>query len=159
MKTVLVLTAAIVTNALGNVCLSKGMRGFEASEGSGSGGFAQLVWHAASEPWVILGVLLLVIFLACYLAALSWADLSFVLPATAPGYILTAILSSIFLQETISPARWAGTFLIVAGTWLVARTYTERTAPAPGVAPAAPSVPLARQVAESGTADSGGASS
>lgn len=127
MKTPLVLSVAVVANSVGSVCLSKGMKTFQASDAAGAAWLVQAVAQVVSNPWIILGVFLLIIFLAAYMAALSWADLSFVLPATAPGYILTAILARIFLQEEISPLRWAGTVLIVTGTWLVARTYSAST--------------------------------
>jgi drug/metabolite transporter (DMT)-like permease len=53
------------------------------------------------------------------MAMLSWADLTYVLPVTALGYVISAILGWAFLAETITAARWAGVFLIVAGTTLV----------------------------------------
>ena len=118
---------AVLANSLGSVCLGKGMKNFPALEGSGAMWLFQAAVQVILNPWIILGVLLLFIFLAAYLAALSWADLSFVLPATAPGYILTAIFSRIFLHEEISPLRWAGTVLIVVGTCLVARTHSARS--------------------------------
>ena len=122
MKTAVVLTIAVLANSLGNVFLGKGMQGFAADSVSAAGWLPQVARHVFTNPWMIAGVLLLIVFLSAYLTALSWADLSFVLPATAPAYILTAVLAVIFLNETISPARWAGTFLIMAGTFLVART-------------------------------------
>ena len=132
MKTAVVLTVAVLANSLGTVCLSKGMKQFENVDGLRGGELVQVIFYGIANPWVLVGVVLLAVFLASYMAALSWADLSFVLPATAPGYILTVFFSSIFLSETISPTRWAGTLLIVAGTWLVARTYSSRTAPEAG---------------------------
>ena len=130
MKTPVVLSVAVVANSVGSVCLSKGMKTFQSPDAAGAAWLFQAATQVVSNPWIILGVFLLVIFLAAYMAALSWADLSFVLPATAPGYILTAILARIFLQEEISPLRWAGTVLIVTGTWLVARTYSTQSAAA-----------------------------
>ena len=124
MKTAVVLTIAILANSLGNVFLSEGMQYFQPTSASVPGWLVQAASHVTTSPWMIAGVLLLIVFLAAYLAALSWADLSFVLPATAPAYILTAVLAAAFLHEAISPARWAGTVLIVAGTVLVARSYT-----------------------------------
>ncbi|MBI1955551.1 MAG: EamA family transporter [Acidobacteria bacterium] len=124
MKTVIVLSVAVLANSLGSVCLSKGMKQFPAEEFLGGAGLLKVGWQILANPWMILGVLLLITFLAAYLAALSWADLSFVLPATAPGYILTALFSKIFLGEVISPARWGGILLIVLGTGLVGRTFS-----------------------------------
>jgi uncharacterized membrane protein len=124
MKTAVVLTIAILANSLGNVFLSQGMQYFQPPNASVPDWIWQTASHVITSPWMIAGVSLLFVFLAAYLVALSWADLSFVLPATAPGYILTAVLAATFLHEAISPARWMGTVLIVAGTVLVARSYT-----------------------------------
>ena len=129
MKTAVVLSVAILANSFGNVCLSKGMKEFDMGGKLGPAWMGRAAIHVLSDPWMILGVLLLLIFLGAYLAALSWSDLSFVLPATAPAYILTAGLSKIFLNETIPPARWGGIVLIVAGTWLVARTAVPSRKP------------------------------
>jgi drug/metabolite transporter (DMT)-like permease len=141
MKTAVVLTIAVLANSVGNLLLSIGMKGFPAPEGAAAEWVSRAASHVVSNPWMIAGVVLLIVFLSSYLMALSCADLSFVLPATAPAYILTAILATIFLNETISPARWAGTALIVAGTFLVARSFEAKpsgaSAPAPAEAPAA----------------------
>jgi len=127
MKTALVLSVAVLANSLGSVCLSKGMKDFGAQEALGAAWLPKAALHVVSDPWMILGIALLLVFLASYMAALSWSDLSFVLPATAPAYVLTALLSHLFLNEIISPARWLGTLFIVMGTGLVARTHSART--------------------------------
>lgn len=131
MKTAVVLSIAVLANSLGNVCLSLGMQSFDSAGVSEASWLPQAAAHVVTNPWMIAGVLLLVVFLSAYLTALSWADLSFVLPATAPAYIFTAILARVFLNEAISPARWAGTLLIMLGTCFVARTFSSR-AEAPG---------------------------
>src|SRR5689334_14680822 len=127
MKTAVVLTIAVLANAVGNLLLSKGMQGFESPDSSPELWIFRAASHVVSNPWMMGGVALLVIFLAAYMAALSWADLSFVLPATAPAYILTEILAKVYLHETVSSMRWAGTFLIVLGTCLVARSFSAST--------------------------------
>lgn len=85
---------------------------------------------AIFTPWVGVGILLLIAFFASYLAALSFADLTYVLPATSVGYILMALLARFFLQEHISPYRWAGIALISLGVGFVtrgpARTHDAR---------------------------------
>jgi len=138
MKTPVVLSVAVVANSIGSVCLSRGMKTFPSLDATGLPWLFQAAALVFSNPWIIAGIILLIVFLSLYMAALSWADLSFVLPATAPGYVLTAILSRVFLQEAISPLRWAGTILIVAGTWLVARTYSPHAASSAPVLAEAP---------------------
>src|SRR3954453_20033619 len=71
------------------------------------------------RPWVALGVLLLIVWTLSRMALLSWADLSYVLPVTAIGYALVAIVGRVLLDEQISNTRWAGIALIVAGVVLV----------------------------------------
>ena len=54
--------------------------------------------------------------------SLEEADLSYVLPVTAIGYVLVALTAKLFLHEHVSPWRWGGIALIVAGVTLVSRT-------------------------------------
>ncbi len=86
------------------------------------------IFNAFIDPWIILGILFLAGFFYSYLTALSWADLTFVLPASAFGYVVTAFLSRFFLHETVSAWRWAGILLITCGVGLVAGgpSLTER---------------------------------
>jgi uncharacterized membrane protein len=72
------------------------------------------------NPWVLAGVSLLIVWLLARMALLSWADLSYVLPVTAIGYVLNAVMGKVFLAEQVSAPRWAGTLLIVGGVALVA---------------------------------------
>jgi len=92
-----------------------------------------------SDPWIILGVFTLIGFFSCYIASLSWADLTFIMPATSFGYVLTAMLSALVLHEHVSISRWAGIALITAGVGFVTRgpSHTEgkRHAPIPDLHP------------------------
>jgi drug/metabolite transporter (DMT)-like permease len=83
---------------------------------------------AVFNPLVAIGILFLIGFFAAYLTALSWADLTFVLPATGIGYVITALLSVFFLHEHVSIARWIGILLITCGVGFVAHgpSRTER---------------------------------
>jgi drug/metabolite transporter (DMT)-like permease len=83
-------------------------------------GLAPLAYvQALASPFVALGVVLLILWLLTRMILLSRSDLSYVLPATAVGYVLTAIFAVAFLKESLSPYRWAGTLLIFAGVALV----------------------------------------
>jgi uncharacterized membrane protein len=71
------------------------------------------------RPAVALGVALLIVWTLTRMALLSWADLSYVLPVTAIGYALVAIVGRVLLDEQISARRWIGIGLITAGVALV----------------------------------------
>jgi uncharacterized membrane protein len=105
----------ILSNALGNLFLTWGMRhGVEELTAS-----PLSFLRAIFNPWVSLGICLLILWLLSKMFLLSWADLTYVLPVTAFGYVLTAVLSRLFLGEHITAARWAGTLLIAAGIVVV----------------------------------------
>jgi drug/metabolite transporter (DMT)-like permease len=69
---------------------------------------------------VIAGIVLLIGFFASYMTALSWADLTFVMPATAFGYVVVALLSRFWLHEHLSLSRCAGIVMIVCAVGFVA---------------------------------------
>ncbi len=79
----------------------------------------QSVILAVLNPWVAIGIILLLAFFASYMTALSWADLTYVLPATSIAYVLLALVARFLLHEHVSPLRWVGTVLITGGVGFV----------------------------------------
>ena len=75
---------------------------------------------AVRDPWIILGILFLIAFFAAYMSALSWADLTYVLPATSIGYVVLALIAKFVLHEQVTTLRWLGILLISAGVGFVA---------------------------------------
>jgi len=87
------------------------------------------------RPQVAFGVSLLVLWMLSRMTLLSWADLSYVLPVTAVGYVLVALAGRILLHESITGRRWTGILLIMAGVALVSvgsapQTVARKHAPA-----------------------------
>ena len=111
-KTRIFALIVILSNPLGGYWLAKGMRGRTTTS-------VVDYLTAIFSPWVMLGILVLILWLLSRMALLSWADLSYVLPVTSLGYVLTALVGHYFLNEQITSLRWAGTLCIVAGTILV----------------------------------------
>jgi drug/metabolite transporter (DMT)-like permease len=120
----LILGIVSVSAPLGDTCLSRGMTAMPAITLARPDALIAAVF----TPWIALGIALLIGFFASYLTALSWADLTFVLPATALGNVLVALLSRFWLGEAISLERWAGIALITLGVGFVAQgpSRTER---------------------------------
>jgi uncharacterized membrane protein len=117
-RTLILVAAVIVLNAVGNLSLAWGMKHFAQS----------LAWNplnyirAMLNPYVAFGIAVLILWLLTRMALLSWADLSFIIPMTGTGYILAAVLGVWFLKESVSTSRWMGVFLIFVGTSLVGAT-------------------------------------
>jgi uncharacterized membrane protein len=104
----------IVTNLAGNTLLSVGMRGTTGVQ-------------SFLSPAVLAGVSLLILWTLLRATLLSWADLSYVLPVTAIGYVLTALTGKLLLNEAISSTRWIATLLIVSGVVLAGSTTARTT--------------------------------
>jgi drug/metabolite transporter (DMT)-like permease len=113
----LVLAGVTVCAAVGDSLLSRGMK----EVGSISFQHLPSLILAILNPWVALGILFLLGFFASYMTALSWADLTYVLPATSLGYVLLALIAKFLLHEEISTTRWLGIALISAGVGFVTR--------------------------------------
>lgn len=112
----LVLAGVTVFAAAGDSMLSHGMK----QVGNISlHNFSSLLL-AVLNPWVGIGILLLLAFFASYMNALSWADLTYVLPSSSLGYVLLALVARFALHEQVSPLRWMGIALISTGVGFVA---------------------------------------
>ncbi len=111
-----ILLTIMLTASVGDTLLSRGMSQIGPVHVDHLG----LLWHALFNPFVASGIVLLIGFFASYMTALSWADLTFVMPATAFGYVVVALLSRFWLHEHLSLYRWAGILLIVCAVGFVA---------------------------------------
>ena len=116
-KTALWAVISVVSNVAGNSALTYGMH-----MPGALGNTPMALIGALFHPWVAAGVALLIVWTFAHMALLSWADLSYVMPVTAIGYVVTAFAGKFLLGEMVSPARWAGIVLITAGVTLVGRT-------------------------------------
>lgn len=112
----LVLIGVTVFAAVGDSLLSRGMKQL----GGISLHRAPDLILAILNPWVAFGILFLLGFFATYMTALSWADLTYVLPASSLGYVLLALIARFLLHEQVSTLRWLGIVLISAGVGFVA---------------------------------------
>jgi uncharacterized membrane protein len=78
--------------------------------------------RAFLDPFVIAGIVMQIVWLLLRMSLLSIADLTFVLPVTAAGYVVSTLLGQLLLHETVSLERWIGVILITIGTAAVAST-------------------------------------
>jgi drug/metabolite transporter (DMT)-like permease len=111
-----VLAGVAIFAATGDAMLSQGMK----QTGSISLHHLSTLIGALLNPWVVIGIILLIGFFATYMNALSWADLTYVLPASSLGYVLLALIAQFVLHEHVSMSRWLGIALISGGVGFVA---------------------------------------
>lgn len=125
LKTFLLILVMVIAGPLGNVLLSKGMK----QTGS-------LVWWPPGEALhtvvrvfgtgsIWLGVASLLTFFLANILVLSWADYSFVQPASSIAYGVSALLGYFMLGEPVSPLRWTGIAIICLGVFVVGQTSPQ----------------------------------
>ena len=125
LKTSLMIAVMILAGPLGNVFLGMGMKH--------AGALAlwppvELLHTGArilSTGPIWLGIGSLITFFVAYMLVLSWADYSFVQPASSLAYGVVALLGWLMLGERVSPLRWAGIAVICAGVFVVGRTNPQ----------------------------------
>lgn len=124
-KTYLLILLMVIFGPLGNVLLGKGMKQIGAT-GASAGVFGQLSRILTSGS-IWLGIASLIAFFVAYMLVLSWADYSYVQPASAVAYGMVALLAHYMLREVVTPLRWAGVGLICLGVLVVGHTPPRTT--------------------------------
>ena len=119
-KTLTILIPAVLAQAVGNVFLSMRMKEI------GSSSWFNLLPRAVESPTVWLGTFLLMVSFILFASSLSWADLSFVIPAVSMEVAVNVVLASYFLHEVISLTRWAGVLFISLGVIMVMRSESQK---------------------------------
>jgi uncharacterized membrane protein len=122
-KTQILTVFVVSTNVLGNFSMSWGMKHQNVELGLAPLAYIRLIF----TPWVLLGTALLILWLLSRMTLLGWADLSYVLPVTSIGYVLSAVLGKVFFGEQVTWQRWLGTVLIVVGIVFVGLTTANTT--------------------------------
>jgi drug/metabolite transporter (DMT)-like permease len=126
-RTYVLLAATVLFNSVGNVLLSKGMKQVGEIADFSPSALVSSFLKIFTNGSIWLGILSLLLFFVSYLLLLSWADLSYVLPVSAIGYAVVALLGYLLLGEVVSLARWIGVLFICGGVALVSVTAPSTT--------------------------------
>ena len=112
----------VVLGPLGNVLLGKGMKHLGAAAAWNPSGLLNFIALVSRSVPIWLGVGCLMGFFAVYMLVLSWADYSYVQPASALAYGMVALLGHFLLGEVVTPVRWVGVLIIGLGVLVVGHT-------------------------------------
>ena len=127
-KTIILLVLMVCFGSAGDTLLGKGMREVGPPSMWDAGAVARFLAGAVRDPFVWLGFSSLLLFFLCYMLLLTWADFSFVLPASAASYAVVPLLGHFLLREEVSALRWTGIALIALGVALVGSSPHSTTA-------------------------------
>jgi drug/metabolite transporter (DMT)-like permease len=128
-KTFVFILLMVIFGPLGNVLLGKGMRRIGAVQVTDLASAVRLLEGILSSPTIWAGIASLLGFFVAYMLVLSWADYSYVQPASSVAYAMVALLAHYLLREAISPLRWFGVLIICMGVLVVGYTPPRTTEP------------------------------
>jgi len=80
-----------------------------------------------TSGYIWLGIACLLAFFVSYMLVLTWADFSYVQPASSFSFAVVALLGYFLLGESVNALRWAGIAVICAGVFIVGRTHPSTT--------------------------------
>jgi uncharacterized membrane protein len=129
LKTYLLIALMVVFGPLGNVLLGKGMKGIGSTQVDNLSDLVTLLSRVFSSGTIWLGIASLIGFFVVYMLVLSWADYSYVQPASSAAYAVVALLAHFMLHEVITPLRWFGVSIICLGVLVVGYTPPRTTEP------------------------------
>lgn len=129
LKTFIFILLMVVFGPLGNVLLGKGMKRIGAVQLTNVAETLHLLSRVLASPTIWAGIASLITFFTAYTLVLSWADYSYVQPASSVSYAMVALLAHFLLREAISPVRWVGVIIICLGVLVVGYTPPRTTEP------------------------------
>lgn len=118
--TAFLLTLVVSGGVFGDLLKAHGMRLQGAPQALDREALARFGMATVRNTWFLLSLLAYAVSFFGFMALLSIRDVSFAVPATALGYVLETLLARLFLSERVSPRRWVGAALVVAGVALLA---------------------------------------
>jgi drug/metabolite transporter (DMT)-like permease len=127
LKTYIFLLIMVMFGPLGDVFLGKGMKAVGSAATWTPADALRFFTVAFTSATVWLGIMLLLAFFVAYLLVLSWADFSFVQPASSISYVVVALLGHFLLGEIVSATRWIGISIIGLGVLIVGYTPPRTT--------------------------------
>ncbi len=126
-KTPIMVALLVILNSAGNFFFGLGMKRIGEIHGLSAAILRSTFVAVFSSLWIWLGIVSMLLFLGALMLVLSWADFSYVLPATAAMYAVVPLLGHFVLHETVSSLRWTGVALICTGVLFVAGTPHSTT--------------------------------
>jgi len=126
-KTAILIVIMVSVAPLGDMFLGKGMKQIGPMPDWAPIGLFRFFVRTFTSETIWLGIGLLLAFFVAYLLVLSWADYSYVLPASSISTLVVALLARFVLHESVRPLRWAGVAMICLGVFVVGHTHPRTT--------------------------------
>jgi drug/metabolite transporter (DMT)-like permease len=115
----LLLVVIVVAGTGGELCVTRAMKEIGEVHDFRPAALVRFILRAVKVRWMWLGIAMMTVAFFALLAALSFENVSFVVPVTALSYAAGAVGAVLFLRERISLQRWVGVLIVCAGVTIV----------------------------------------
>lgn len=116
---VILFVLIVISGTGGELCVSRAMKRVGEVNDFRPRAILRVILRALRVGWMWAGVGMMALAFFSLLGALSFLNVSFVVPVTALSYVAGALGAVFFLRERVSGRRWAGVFLVSLGVTLV----------------------------------------
>lgn len=127
LKTYIFLLFIVLFAPLGNVLLGKGMKTIGSARDWEPQQLIHILIQILTSGYIWLGIACLLAFFVAYMLVLTWADYSYVQPASSFSYLVVAVLGLLLLGEKVNLLRWTGIAVICVGVFIVGHTHPRTT--------------------------------
>lgn len=128
-KTYLLILIMVIFGPVGDVLLRDGMQRAGKLTTWAPAGVLHFFARTFASGTIWLGIGSLIVFFLAYMLVLSWADFSYVQPASTLSYGVVALMGYFLLGENVTPVQWAGVGVICLGVFVVGHTHPRTTEP------------------------------
>jgi len=115
----LLLVIIVVAGTGGELCVTRAMKEIGEVHDFRPRALVRFLLDALTVGWMWVGIAMMALAFFALLAALSFENVSFVVPVTALSYAAGAVGAVLFLRERISMQRWIGVLIVCAGVTVV----------------------------------------
>jgi drug/metabolite transporter (DMT)-like permease len=119
MRETLLLLVIVASGTGGELCVTRAMKEIGEVTDFRASALLKFILQALVVRWMWIGVGMMALAFFAFLAALSFENVSFVVPVTALSYAAGAVGAVLFLRERISLQRWIGVLIVCAGVTIV----------------------------------------
>jgi len=126
-KTYCMILIMVIFAPLGNVLLGRGMKNIGTAAHLSPAQLPMIFYAILTSGYIWLGIASLLTFFVAYMLILSWADFSYVQPASSVALLVVALLGYFYLGERISALHWTGIVVICLGVFVVGNTPPRTT--------------------------------
>jgi len=132
-KTYILVALIVLFASAGNILLSRGMKQLGPVRVTSATGLVKLFLEIFSNGWIWMGIGALLLYLVCFMVVLSWADYSYVAPASASVYGVVPLVGHFLLGEKVPPLHWLGILVICVMIRIVIRDHVKERTGAVGI--------------------------